>query len=73
MDTYTEDEVIELLKRQRHSCQIEWNKRSYYDKSGWYIHCDDIMNAEMPKLKTKIEVLKKSSDIWQINDRFNNI
>ena len=51
MNTYSEEEVIELLKQQRHLCQIERDKRSHHDDRGWFVHCEDIMNADAPELK----------------------
>lgn len=63
MNTYTEEEVIELLKQQRHLCQVEWNKRSHHDDTGWYIHCEDIMNADAPELKKTVEILNERNSV----------
>ena len=52
MELYTLEQVKALLKEQRHICQVERNKRSHLeivdDISNWYIHTDDILNAEEP-------------------------
>jgi len=50
MKTFTEAEVKHLLKVQRHNCQVERNKRSLHDDSGFYVHCEDVMNAEEPDI-----------------------
>lgn len=50
MKFYSEEQVKKLLAEQRHNCQIERNKRSYHDERGWFVHCEDVMNAEEPEL-----------------------
>ena len=48
--TYSEAEVKFLLKVQRHNCQIERDKRSLHNQNGFYVHCEDVMNAEEPDI-----------------------
>lgn len=50
MNTYTEQQVKELLLHQRHNCQIERNKRSIHKDGVWYVACEDVYNAEEPVL-----------------------
>jgi hypothetical protein len=50
MKTFTESQVKFLLRYQRHNCQVERNKRSLHDESGFYVHCDDVLNAEEPDI-----------------------
>lgn len=50
-DWISVERVKELLKEQRHICQIERDKNSYVDAKGnWYILAKDILSAEEPKI-----------------------
>lgn len=53
MKLYSEEQVKQLLAEQRHYCQVEHNKRSLHDEQGFYVHCEDVLNAEYPELPSE--------------------
>jgi hypothetical protein len=60
MKYYTEEQVKRFLELQRYNCNHEFDKRSIYDGSDWYLNSDDVLNAKEPEL---IEGLEFEPDI----------
>lgn len=55
MRMYSEKRVLELLREQRQNCNHEFNKRSVRKNNVWYVACEDVINAEQPKLDSSTD------------------
>lgn len=55
MKMYSETRVLQLLKEQRQNCNHEFNKRSICRGNVWYVACEDVLNAEQPRLESSTD------------------